>query len=122
MIMKINTTIKHLVRVKKDLLNKKPELIAIDKDQQRISKNDHSVRIFEAIESIFNADISSIYSTTNTNNEFYVYAHCNPLRPVNINKGPKQAFAAKIGLNFIPFYIGKGTNRRCFDTNRNEGH
>jgi len=55
--------------------------------------------------------------------EHYVYAHINPLKKINIQHSPQHLFCASVlGLNFEPFYIGKGIYNRAYELNRNDSH
>jgi hypothetical protein len=78
---------------------------------------------FEAYNSIWNSDISSIYEDLELSNEkkYFVYAHLNPLFDLDLEKA-KDAFAASLGMEYVPFYIGKGVNDRDKNSRRNETH
>jgi hypothetical protein len=59
----------------------------------------------------------------NPNNEYYVYAHCDPRKPLNITTNLKHLFlASKFGITHEPFYIGKGLKNRAFELSRNDSH
>lgn len=77
----------------------------------------------DACNNIWNTDISSIYSDLNLRNEkeFFVYAHLNVLAPIDLMRAV-DVFAASIGFEYLPFYIGKGINRRDKSLRRNETH
>jgi hypothetical protein len=53
---------------------------------------------------------------------FYVYAHCDPFFKFKADTNGKIAFASTIGLDYLPFYVGKGEGNRAYELNRNEGH
>lgn len=80
--------------------------------------------IFEACFSILDKDISKLFpSCDESKREFYVYVHLNPLLPIYVNKKtPVLNFAASIGMNCTPFYVGKGTGGRAEMKDRNETH
>jgi hypothetical protein len=73
---------------------------------------------------IWSTDISSIYGdikTSDKSKSFYVYAHLNPLEPVDMTRA-RDVFAATMGMQYLPFYIGKGCGGRDGNTIRNETH
>lgn len=87
------------------------------------SKNDRSKDVFNACMRIYGTDISHLYTNTNSDVEkYYVYAHCDPLHKIAIGKHGITSFAATLGLEFRPFYIGMGQGDRAFILDRNETH
>ena len=74
---------------------------------------------------IYNFDISCIYEDLNLDQSknYYVYLHLDPTNPIENNtRKPKHLFYAAIGCKYLPFYVGKGSNNRAYDLNRNELH
>lgn len=67
--------------------------------------------------SLINQDWSGIYYGGDKEEKYYVYAHINPTKPVFIT-------TECCGGNYggTPFYIGKGSDLRAYDLNRNQGH
>lgn len=55
--------------------------------------------------------------------KYYVYVHSNPVKPLSVTRDIRELFlASRYSLSYLPFYVGKGIDDRCFDLNRNEGH
>lgn len=81
--------------------------------------------ILPCFNKIYDTDISDLYeNATDETKKYYVYAHCNPLKPLDIKNNLKHLFLASkfSSLRFEPFYIGKGFGNRCNDLNRNDSH
>jgi len=90
----------------------------------RISKNDKIRISIDRCQKIFNCDITQVYSDLHLDKNpiYYVYAHLDPTKKIAIGVNGKTTFAATLGMDCFPFYIGKGTGDRCFNLNRNETH
>jgi len=111
----INKTIRKLKKIKEELMLKPPP-------EPRISNTLRGEeKIFESFNAILESDISSIYGESGSG-EYYVYFHCDPNIPIVATKNSKNLFAAQIGLQFKPFYVGKGIGDRCYDTTRNDSY
>lgn len=70
---------------------------------------------------IFNSFVDRL---SKNSGEYYVYAHCNPLQPLNVQHNIKDLWlASKFSvIRNKPFYIGKGIGTRKDDLNRNDSH
>jgi hypothetical protein len=53
---------------------------------------------------------------------FYVYAHLDTTKKVAVGKHPFTSFGASVGMDYFPFYVGKGTGTRGYELDRNETH
>ncbi len=80
--------------------------------------------LFEACQTIWKTDLSSLYADikTDTARIYYVYVHQDPTHAIAAGFRGVTTFAATLGMSFFPFYVGKGTGERCFDTTRSETH
>ena len=89
------------------------------------SRNDREKVVYDACVSIYETDISSIYSSLKLDESkiYYVYAHCDPRSNICIGRAGKSTFSAShLSLTHKPIYIGKGVGNRAYDLNRNESH
>ncbi|MFI5260836.1 MAG: hypothetical protein ACHQU0_03515 [Candidatus Paceibacteria bacterium] len=88
------------------------------------SRKERGRRLFAACSAIWNTDISSVYASLRLDLSpvYCVYAHLDPCRKVVIERDGVTTFAATLGMEFWPFYIGKGTGDRWQQFNRNETH
>lgn len=93
------------------------------KSVERKSKKSHA-DVFESCFRILDTDITNLYEESSYNNEkkYYVYVHCDPFFALRANTNGKIAFATTLGINYLPFYVGKGEGNRAFDLNRNGSH
>jgi hypothetical protein len=87
------------------------------------SRKERERRVLQACEEIWKADLSDIYGGGyDTSHIYYVYAHLDSSKRVQPGARGRTTFAALLGMNFWPFYVGKGTGGRCDVLQRNETH
>jgi hypothetical protein len=86
------------------------------------SRKERNRRVFSACQEIWDHDLSTLYPEMDVNPHYYVYAHLDTTHRVAIGAAARTTFAATLGMDFWPFYIGKGIGNRCFELVRNETH
>lgn len=107
----------------KNLGNKiKAQINSLNSIQNGTKKELQSKR-FNDCSIIYATDISELYKELQLDNRpiYYVYAHCLHNKII-AGKDGITSWLGTLGLNNMPFYIGKGTGNRAYDTNRNETH
>lgn len=94
--------------------------------RKRVGKLYTNREILDAYEDIMNTDISLLFENTDYSNDnrYCVYFHCDKANPIKINhkSSPLSVFAASMGLQYYPFYVGKGTGDRPYKKERNGYH
>jgi hypothetical protein len=80
--------------------------------------------ILPAFNQIYDTDLGDIYFNEDISGKYYVYLHCNPLKPLNVKNDIKHLFLASKypNLKYEPFYVGKGKDNRYLDFVRNDSH
>lgn len=112
-------SIDRISRVIRQLKARKRELLKGTSVEDKITDG----KRFQACLSIMNTDISNIYEDLELDqtHKYYTYAHLDSSNLVNVHK-VLGAFAATLGINYVPFYIGKGFGERDSQIYRNETH
>jgi len=77
----------------------------------------NSNTILPALEEMYKVDNCTV-------GNYYIYAHCNPLKPLSVTTNLKHLFLATKfpSIKYEPFYVGKGTGNRAYDLSRNDSH
>jgi len=118
-------------KLRSSLQSRLNTLKGVEQKCRRETKQQYEERkktTFEAYFSILDKDITSLYSdikeSLDPEEKYYVYAHLDPTKPISDAKRSKMPliFAATFGIEYEPFYIGKGVDNRAFDLSRNETH
>jgi hypothetical protein len=80
--------------------------------------------VFDSCNYIHEYDIAHLYNDIESSDErkFYVYVHCDPFFKLKADANGKIAFASTLGIEHLPFYVGKGEGDRAYNINRNDGH
>lgn len=107
-----------------DLFNKvKVQVQSLRTEKKGFTKKEQQAKRFDSCINIYNTDISDLYKDIqlDTNPIYYVYAHCLDNK-IAIGKDGVTTWLASLGLNNMPFYIGKGTGNRAYNIDRNETH
>lgn len=81
-------------------------------------------KMLPMLDSVYEADLSSIYANCDDSKIHYVYFHCDPRKRLVAQSNVKHFFlATKFNtLRHIPFYVGKGVGGRYLDLTRNDAH
>lgn len=111
--------------VRKVFNQSKSRYFELKREQDKsLTRKERCADVFSACNEIWLADISSVYSKEVLDNtkKYYVYAHLDTTRKVAVGVSAITTFAASIGMEYFPFYIGKGVDDRCNNLNRNETH
>ena len=95
------------------------QLVVVEKKHKKSHES-----VFESCHNIFNKNIENLYSDIDlsADRKFYVYVHCDPFFKLKANTNGKIAFASSLGIEYLPFYVGKGVGDRAYNINRNESH
>lgn len=93
----------------------------------RKSKKEASLEKLDAMNRIFAFNIDKLYEEYSLDDarKYYVYCHMNTEKPLIVSKSRHNSlimFSALLGMNYMPFYIGKGTGNRINEISRNETH
>ena len=109
--------------VLKKLKSRNAQLKKESGDLKRKTKTEMLNEALDCINSIIETDISHLFNEGSEEKDYYVYAHCDESRKIDIfSKRPREFFAASIGLKYLPFYIGKGRGDRYLKEGRNGYH
>lgn len=111
--------------ISKKMESLKHRVIALrQQESPRETKASWKRKVLEACNDILNTDISCLYEDQelDQSNDFYVYAHVDPRKRIAVRKSPKTTFAATLGMQYFPFYIGKGKGDRSKIRDRNAYH
>jgi hypothetical protein len=121
----VRQAIKKIVKIKNRLIQVDKSLTIADSWDKKLDGSEKQEKIYNSIENLYYSNsqkLRDLYEAASGNKEYYVYAHCDPRKLLNIKNGPKDLFAATIGLKYKPIYIGKGKEDRAYDLKRNESH
>lgn len=115
----------NLDSVRKLFNQAKSRYFELKREQDKsLTRNERYSEVFTACNNVLSTDISTIYININLDEDkkYYVYAHLDTTKRIAVGYNPITTFAASLGMEHFPFYIGKGTGTRCDDFNRNETH
>jgi len=88
-----------------------------------LSKKERGRAVLDACLEIWQADISDLYTGDyDLQPHYYVYAHLDTTKKIAVGVNAKTTFAATLGMEYWPFYVGKGIGGRCEELVRNETH